>query len=192
MLWRRVARDDCVQLLDQPVVRIELAIAVRALRDQEIDILNGCRVGQEVRVPATQVAGEDEPPRSAVLAKVNLDDRRPQDMPSVQVGQSHTGRDFMRLAVRQALDSLDGPLHVNQLVQRLGGFDVRVAEMGVPHFFTLDPRTVAQHDAGDVAGRGSRKNRPVYPADQAGQPPDVVVVGVRDDDRIEARGSNKN
>ena len=93
--------DDRVQLLDQPVVGIELAVAVRALGNQNVDVLNGRRVGQEMRVPATQVAGEHEPPRSAVFAIVDLNDRRAQDVPGVQVGQSHARHDFMRFLVRQ-------------------------------------------------------------------------------------------
>ena len=43
-------RDDRVQLLDQPVVRVELAVAVGALGDQDVDILDRRRVGQEMRV----------------------------------------------------------------------------------------------------------------------------------------------
>ena len=183
------AGDDGVQLLHQTVVRIELAIAVRALGDQKVDVLNGCGVRQEMRVAAAQVAGENQPSRPAVLAKVELNDRRAQDMPRVQVGQRHAGGDFVRLLIRQALDSLDHPFDVNQLEERLGGFDVRVAEMGVSHFFTLDPRAVAEHDIGDVARGGSGVNRPGVPrADEARQPPDVVVVGVRDDHRVERAG----
>ena len=95
----------------------------------------------------------------------------------------------MRLLVRQALDPLDHPLDVDQLKKRLGRFDVRVAEMGVSHFLALDPRTVAEHDIGDVAGGGGGKNRPcVSRADQAGKPPDMIVMGVRDDHRIERAG----
>ena len=60
--------DDRVQLLDQPVVRIELAVAVGALGDQDVDVLDRRRIGQEVRVAAAQVAGEDEPARPAVFA----------------------------------------------------------------------------------------------------------------------------
>ena len=183
------AGDDRVQLLDQSVVGIELAIAVGALRDQHVDVLNGRRVGQEVRVSATQVAGEDEPARTAVFAIVDLDDRRAQDVPGVEVRQSHSRHDFMRLLVGQSLDPLDHPLDVDQLEERLGRFDMRVPEMGVAHVLALDPRTVAQHDVGDVAGGGSGVDRPgVSRADQAGQSPDVVVVGVRDDHRVERAG----
>ena len=130
-----------------------------------------------------------KPSRPAVFAKVELDDRRAQDVPGVEVGQRHAGHDFVRLVVRHALDSLDHPFDVDQLEERLGGFDVRVAEMGVAHFLTLDPRAVAQHDVGDVAGGGRGVDRPgVARADQAGKPPDVVVVGVRDDHRVERAG----
>ena len=66
---------------------------------------------------------------------------------------------------------------------------MRVAEMGVSHFFALDPRTVAEHDVGDIASGGSGVDRPGIPCpDEARQPPDVVVVGMRDDHRIERAG----
>ena len=53
-------------------------------------------------------------------------------------------------------------------------------------FLALDPRTVAQHDVGDVAGGRRREDRPgVARPDQAGETADVVVVGVRDNHRVE-------
>ena len=57
-------------------------------------------IGQEVRVAPAQVAGEDEPARPAVLAVIELDDRRAQDVPGVEVGQGHARHDLHRLAVR--------------------------------------------------------------------------------------------
>ena len=44
--------DDRVQLLDQPVVGVELAIAVGALRDQDVDVLDERRVGQQAACSA--------------------------------------------------------------------------------------------------------------------------------------------
>ncbi len=38
--------DDRVQLLDQPVVGIELAVAVGALGNQDIDVLDRRRIGE--------------------------------------------------------------------------------------------------------------------------------------------------
>ena len=64
-----------------------------------------------------------------------------------------------------------------------------VAEVGVAHFLALNPRTVAEHDVGDIARGGRGINRAgVARANQAGQPSDVVVVGVRNDHRIERTG----
>ena len=56
------------------------------------------RVGQQVRVAAAEVAGEDEPAVAAVFAIVDLDDRRAQDVAGVEVGQGHARHDFARLS----------------------------------------------------------------------------------------------
>ena len=91
--------------------------------------------------------------------------------------------------VRQTLDPLDHPLDVDQVEQRLGCLDLGVLEMGVANLLALDPRTVAQHDVGDVAGGRRRVNRPgVASPDQAWQTADVIVVGVRDNHRVERAG----
>ena len=178
--------DDRVQLLDQPVVGIELAVAVGALGNQDVDVLDRRRVGEEVGVAPAQVAGEDEPARPAVLAVIELDDRRAQDVAGFEIGQGHARHDFRRLVVGQALESLDDPLDVGQLEQRLECLDVGVAEMGVAHFLALDPRAVAEHDVGDVAGGRRGVDRPgIAGPDQARQAADVVVVGVRHDHRVE-------
>ena len=58
--------------------------------------------------------------------------------------------------------------------------------MGVANFFALNARTVAEHHVGDVAGGRSRVNRTgVTGPDQTRETTDVVVVGVRHDDRVE-------
>ena len=117
---------------------------------------------------------------------IELDDRRAQDVPRFEISQGHARHDFRRLVVRQALNPFDDPLDVDQVEQRLGGLDVGVAEMGVADFLALDPRTVAEHDVGDVAGGRRGVDWPgIAAADQAGQTPDVVVVGVRHDHRVQ-------
>ena len=146
-------------MLDQPVVGIELAIAVGALGYQDIDVLDRRRIGQEVRVAAAQVAGEDKTAGPAVFAIVELDDRRAQDVSGVDVGQGHARHHFDGLVVGNALEPLDHPLDVGQIKERFGSLDVRVLEMGVAHFLALDSRTVAEHDVGDVAGRRRREDR---------------------------------
>ena len=56
-------------------------------------------------------------------------------------------------------------------------------------FLTLDPRTVAQHHVGDVAGGRRREDRPgIASPDQARETADVVVMGVGDDHRVERPG----
>ena len=91
--------------------------------------------------------------------------------------------------VRDALEPLDHPLDVGQVEKRLGSLDVRMLEMGVADFLALDPRTVAKHDVGDVAGGGRRVDRPgIAGPDQAGETADMVVVGMRDNDRVERAG----
>ena len=59
--------DDGVQLLHQAVVGIELAVAVGALGNQNIDVLNRRRIRQQMRIAAAQVAGEDKSARTAVF-----------------------------------------------------------------------------------------------------------------------------
>ena len=126
----------------------------------------------------------------AVLAEIELDDRRAQDVPGVQVGQGDARDDLARLLVAaRRLSRSTTHSTSSQVEEGLGRLDVGMAEMGVAHFLALDPRTVAEHDAGDVA-RGRRGvDRPVVARlDQAGKPADVVVVGVRDDHRVERAG----
>ena len=89
-------RDDRVELLDQLVVRVELAVAVGALGDQDVDVLDDRRVGQEAHVPAAEVAGEDEPAVAAVLAVVELDHGRAEDVAGVEVGQRDARDDLGR------------------------------------------------------------------------------------------------
>ena len=102
LLWRRVARATMAcNCFIKRSYGSSSAIAVRALRDQNIDVLNGCGVGQEMRVAAAQIAGEDQPSRPAVFAKVELDDRGAQYMPGVQVGQRDARGDFVRLLIRR-------------------------------------------------------------------------------------------
>ena len=61
-----------------------------------------------------------------------------------------------------------------------------VAEMGVADFLTLNPRTVAEHDVGDVASGRRRIDWPgISATDQAGETPNVVVVSVRHDHRVQ-------
>ena len=88
------------------------------------------RVGQEVRVAPAQVAGEDEPARPAVLAVIELDDRRAQDVPGVEVGQGHARHDLHGRPVRHALEPLDHPLDVGQLEERLDRLEVRILDDG--------------------------------------------------------------
>ena len=152
-------------------------------------LLDQGRVGEQAGAPASQVAGEDEPPALAVLGEIELDDRRAQDVPGVQVGEADARHDLARLVVANPVEPLDDPLDVQEVEQGLGRLDVGMAEMGVAHVLALDPRAVAEHDAGDV-GRGGRDvDRTVVPRlDQAREPADMVVVGVRDDDRVERAG----
>ena len=66
---------------------------------------------------------------------------------------------------------------------------MRVLEMGVAHFLALDARAVAEHDIGDIAGGGRCVDRSgIAGTDQARETTDMVVVGVRHDDRVERAG----
>ena len=145
--------------------------------------------GSRLVLAAAQVAGEDEPPVAAILAKVELDDRRTEDVPGVAIGQCHPRDDLARLVDTDPLEPIDHPLDVDQVEEGLGRLDVGMPHMGVAHLLALDPRTVAEHDAGDVAGGRRRIDRPIVsPLDQAGQAADVVVMGMRDDHRVEGSG----
>ena len=52
------------------------------------------RVGKQAGVAPAQVAGEDEPPAAAVFGIIELDDRRAEDVPGVEVGERHTRHDL--------------------------------------------------------------------------------------------------
>ena len=178
--------DDGMELLHQAIVGVELAVAVSAFRDKDVDVANRGRVGKQAGVAPAQVAGEDEPSAAAVFGIIELDDRRAEDVPGVEVGQVHSRHDLARFVVSDPVQPLDDPFHVQQVKQRLGRLDVRMTQVGVAHLLALDPGTVAKHDAGDVGRGGRRVNRAVVPLfDQKRKPADVVVMSVRDDHRVE-------
>ena len=186
-------RDDRVELLDQPVVRVELAIAVGALRDEDVDVLDRRRVGQEMRVPPAQVAGEDESTLPAILPVIELDDRRAQDVPGVEVGQGDPRHHLDRRPVRHAVEPLDQPFDVGQLEERFDRIQLRILHVGVAHFLALDPCAVAQHHAGDIArGRGGEDRPVISRPDQDREATDVVVVGVGDDHRVQFAGIERH
>ena len=78
---------------------------------------------------------------------------------------------------------LHDPLDVVQLEQ---GVDRGVAAGQVAQVLALDAGAVAEHHVEDVAGGAGHVDRPgVAGAGQARDLADVVVVRVRDDDRVE-------
>ncbi len=137
-------------------------------------------------IAPAQVTGKNEPAGPTVFAIVELDDRRAENVARVDVSHGHARHHFRGLLVGNALEPLDHPLDVVQVEERLGSLDLGVFEMGVAHFFTLDSRTVAQHDVGDIARRRRREDRScIASPDQAGETADVVVMGVRHNNRVE-------
>ena len=120
--WRRMARgDDGVELLDELIVRVELLVAVSALGDEDVDILDRRRVGQESHVPTAEVAGEDEPSGLAVLDVIELGDRRAEDVAGVLVGQGDAVQDLGRLVVGEPLELLHDELDVGEFEEGLDG-----------------------------------------------------------------------
>ena len=96
------------------------------------------------------------------------------------------GQDLERLGVGSPLKLLDDPLHVGQLEEGLERLDGVGLERAVAEILALDSGAVAEHDARDVGGGPGHVDRPaIAGADQAGQAADVVIVGVRDDHRVE-------
>ena len=151
------------------------------------------RVGKQAGVPPAQVAGEDEPPAAAVLAIIELDDRRAEDVPGVEVGQGHTRHDLARLVVADPVEPLDDPFDVEQVEERLGRLDVRMTQVGVAHVLALDPRAVAEHDAGDVARGGRGVDRAVVPRwTRTGSRPMWSLCACETITASSARGSNAN
>src|SRR5579864_5078748 len=106
-------------------------------------------------VTTAEVAGEDEPPRAAVLAVVQLDDRRTQDVARVVVGELNVVEDLLRLTVVQTAEILDHPFDVGQFEQRFDGFGLRIAQVAVTRILALYAGAVTQHDADD-GSRGAR------------------------------------
>ena len=181
--------DDRVKLFHQAVIRVEFAIAVGALRDQDVDVSHRGRVGKQAGVAPAQVAGIDEPPAPAVFLEIDLDDGRAEDVPCVLESQAHSRNDLGCFRVADPAQPLHDPFHVQQVEQRLGCFNVGMPEVGVPHILALNSRTVAKHHARDVGRGRSGVNRPLEPRlDHARKPADVVVVRVRDDHRVHALG----
>ena len=190
MLCKRVARAT---IACNCLIRVSYdsssRVAVGALADEDVDVLDDRRVGEEPHVAPAEVAGEEEAAVAAVLAEVELHHRRAEDVAGVVERQVHAGEDLAGLGVGDALEPLDDPLDVGQVEQGLDRAVLAVAQVAVARILALDPGAVAEHDAEDV-GRGvGGQDRPVVAGpDQAGEAADVVVVGVRDDHRVEVAG----
>ena len=178
--------DDRVELLDELLVGVELLASVGALGDEDVDVLDDRRVGQQARVAAAEVAREEEPAVLAVLLVVDLDHRRAEDVAGVLVRQRDARQDLGRRLVVQAVEVVDDPFDVVQLEE---GFERAVVALDVPQVLALDAGRVAEHDVEDVARGPGGVDRPgIAGAGEAGQAADVVVVRVRDDDRVERAG----
>ena len=128
--------------------------------------------------------------RAAVFAIVELDDRRAQDVPGVEVGQGHARHDF-HAAAGTAARLIRSTIHSTSTSSNSGsgasmcGY-LRWALRTSSRWIRALSRsmTLAMSPVAGVVIDRPGISRP----DQAGEPPDVVVMGVRDDHRVERAG----
>jgi hypothetical protein len=98
-----------------------VAVAVSRFHDDEIGLLEEARIANERLVPLADVARKDDPPRVAVLGRVDLDHGRAEDMTRVEIPGHHARHHFDRLAgvarAKQGERAIDVGLRIKRFIR---------------------------------------------------------------------------
>lgn len=158
-----------------------LAIAIRALGDQQVHVGRHLGVTDQRRPRTAQVAAKEQPPRRPPLLDLEQHHSRTQDVPGIIVGQSDAGGDRQRAMVIEAEKIFQAAPGVGVCVQ---GFDKWLAApavlfVDVRGIRLVDVCRVAEHNRAQVARAGCAQDVSLESAaDQRGDVARVVDVCV--------------
>ena len=160
------------------------AVAVGALRDHVVGLRAGLGVLGEHRFVAADVAAEDHARGLAPLAHRHLHEGRAQQVAGVAVAEGEGVAHRLVLPEGHHPEELQARLHVGGVVEGQGGLVLgellAVQVLGVLH---LQVGGVHEQDLREVAGgRGAEDVAPEALLDQPRHAPDVVDVGVGEDE----------
>ena len=186
-----VSDDHFLQLrLDRAVVLV-VAVAVGRLHHDVVGLGEDRRVADDRLVPLSQVAGEDDSPRLAVVAHPQLDHRRAEDMAGVVEDGLDVIVDPHGLVVRHGLQQRQRAVHVAHRVERLHGLPAPASFLAMPFLleggvFRLNLGGVAEHQLDQVGRGGGGDDRAAKTLlHQLRRQSAVVHVGVRQQQGVE-------
>ena len=161
--------------------------AIGSFEDQILRSGQRRRVAQDRPVRPTQVPGEDERPRAAVLPPGDVQERRPRDMTRLMEHDARALERLERLLVLVRHELSERPFHVLRCVER-PYLCPRSPVMVPVHEFSvldLDVGRVEQHGAAQVHGRRRAVDGAVETLlAEERDGPRVVDVGVRENHAI--------
>ena len=166
------------------------AVAIGGFDDQDVRVIDGCRIAQNRASRLAKVAAEHDLGRLRGFADPDLDDGRSEDVPRVAEAAAHPG---MR---RQFLVIGDGPhlaqavLGIFHRVQRGQQRDLVLCRPSVTSspldVAFLDVRAVGQHHLEQIGGCGGHVDRPLEArAGELGQQAAVVDVRMRQQHEVD-------
>ena len=140
-----------------------LAVAVGGLDDEDVGVLDGCRVAQYRARRLAEVATENELCRVAIFGDPDLDDGRPKNVPGIAETGAHPDAGRELPVVFDASHLLQAVAGILQRIQRrqcvLSAESLRIAFC----IALLDVGTVGQHHAQQINRGGSGVDGPLEP-----------------------------
>jgi len=129
------------------------AVAVGALEENEVGAFDPSRVAENLGADVAEIARERDPPRAALLAQLELDDGRAEDMAGVAERHCDACKDIGRAVVIEPLESAHRAVSVASRVQRGDGIEslagtLAVLPLGI---FLGNEGRIAQHDRAQIA-----------------------------------------
>ena len=161
--------------------RIVEAIAVRTLRDEQVDVLRNVRIAQDRHPAPAQVAGESQPFGKPILLDIEHGDRRAQNVARVTEGQGHARGYRKGAAVAQAYELFQAIGCILHGVERLQRWQTPPGPLlvHIDGIVLLDVARIAQHGRAQVAtGRGGEDIAAKPILDQRRNVARMVDVGV--------------
>ena len=155
--------DDADHLLFGCRKVLVLAVAIGGLDDEDVGVLDGCRVAQYRASRLAKVAAEYQFCRVAVLGDPDFDDGRPEDVPGIAKARAHPDPGRELPVVFDASYLLQAFARILQRVQRRQRI-LSAEPLGTAFCIALlDVCTVGQHHAQQINRGGSGVDGPFEP-----------------------------
>ena len=184
------ALDDFCQLVVHLLDGLVQAVAVGALRDQDVGVFGDLRVAQDGHAPPPQVAGVHQALTLAAFFHIEAGDGAAQHVASIEKGDLDA-RGYRKLQVvgnrHHVVEHLH---HIVLVVERLHRLHVHFATLDlavdIASIGFLDHRRVHEHGGAQVAsGAGHVDGAGKAVFDQHRQSSAVIDVGVRQDNGVD-------